>query len=865
MRAKYARKLDAFCANAQCSGCAFCAARGESGDAGARAAALRPEEPPALVHIKGERVTAEDAARAAARRSFDAQQAQAAGFNAQQLVNEILAPANTKATSLSVQQQSASAEAAAAPLPAANRTVAGAMGTRSVEQAREAAAAEESQAAPHLDFYLEKGAGPDPTWCNHTRCAATTAPGTCNLCEHKWIFVIATGRSGSTSVLEGLNALPGVALGGENYALLNSALSMFKKTDRLSFAGAGAAAFETAGAEDVDETALCAFQQMFQALAGKDLSNAPPGMQRYYGFKELVALPSLNKWIDNKKPVEHFGSWEQEWLSFIDVNFPCARIIFNLRRDVMAEARAIYSTFQGADTLPLTKIENEMEHVSDTMLEWHNSRKYGQKGARSFLLYTEDFTPERFTQLAHWLGFPCTFHSVPHANDPTAFAKDTEGGKFNNGYFHKDMTKVNLTCDALRIPTSTEAKEAVSLHQEELLHRQENFEPTNTTPATLQMPRGFEAALENGDGKDEMCQDLPPLPQHPTCAPPAEELSEALRSPQAQAREAAFNMSELPRFFIHEAGVFNFNATVHCYFKALGARRGVDDIDKRVYPDVAENLGDLWYLQQFRKHPNRVWDPSEAHLHVIGAPLHLIYRAHRGEMWDPDWYSPHKGGDQGGPFGCGTIDKYYDKMDEISLYLNNSYYWQRNGGRDWIVVNTYYWVKDVLGAPLLAQLTQGPAIFTTADRQFRQYQELAQEGRMANATVIPYKTNYQIEDAAWINVETMLAGEEEAGRQTNLMFHGSVDRGIQIQADSDNGPCLHVNSSDCVHISYKEGSLRGLLCELVAPAIANSSFRCDSRWGARPRPPPRSRRRWPPPPPHQSPPARPHPLAAMGR
>ena len=76
MRAKYARKLDAFCANAQCSGCAFCAARGESGDAGARAAALRPEEPPALVHIKGERVTAEDAARAAARRSFDAQQAQ---------------------------------------------------------------------------------------------------------------------------------------------------------------------------------------------------------------------------------------------------------------------------------------------------------------------------------------------------------------------------------------------------------------------------------------------------------------------------------------------------------------------------------------------------------------------------------------------------------------------------------------------------------------------------------------------------------------------------------------------------------------------------------------------------------------------
>ena len=33
----------------------------------------------------------------------------------------------------------------------------------------------------------------------------------------------ATGRSGSTSILEGLNALPGVALAGENYAMLTDA------------------------------------------------------------------------------------------------------------------------------------------------------------------------------------------------------------------------------------------------------------------------------------------------------------------------------------------------------------------------------------------------------------------------------------------------------------------------------------------------------------------------------------------------------------------------------------------------------------------------------------------------------------------
>ena len=33
---------------------------------------------------------------------------------------------------------------------------------------------------------------------------------TCDLCEHEWLFVLSTGRAGSSSILDALNTLPGV-------------------------------------------------------------------------------------------------------------------------------------------------------------------------------------------------------------------------------------------------------------------------------------------------------------------------------------------------------------------------------------------------------------------------------------------------------------------------------------------------------------------------------------------------------------------------------------------------------------------------------------------------------------------------------
>ena len=60
--------------------------------------------------------------------------------------------------------------------------------------------------------------------------AAHAVAESCDLCDRRFVFVIATGRSGSTSVLETINSLPGVHLRGENGASLLGAMDLYKRS-----------------------------------------------------------------------------------------------------------------------------------------------------------------------------------------------------------------------------------------------------------------------------------------------------------------------------------------------------------------------------------------------------------------------------------------------------------------------------------------------------------------------------------------------------------------------------------------------------------------------------------------------------------
>ena len=144
-----------------------------------------------------------------------------------------------------------------------------------------------------------------------------------------------------------------------------------------------------------------------------------------------------------------------EWVEFLETLFPCSRIVLNLRRDRAAHARALVTSFfETKDRLdesvpPLDLVEKELEAVSQFMLEWHGNRS---RLGRSFLMYTEDMDAQRFTELAQWLGQPCTFHSAPNANeyDPTLGGAPEAVG---SPYFHHSKARLHLTPNPSPPPT----------------------------------------------------------------------------------------------------------------------------------------------------------------------------------------------------------------------------------------------------------------------------------------------------------------------------------------------------------------------------------------------------------------------------
>jgi len=92
------------------------------------------------------------------------------------------------------------------------------------------------------------------------------------------------------------------------------------------------------------------------------------------------------------------------------------------------------------------------------------------------------------------------------------------------------------------------------------------------------------------------------------------------------------------------------------------------------------------------------------------------------------------------------------------------------------------------------------------------YRELLNESAVV-PSVIPYKSHYALDDAAWIDSKY----PQTAPRPLQLMFHGSTGRG----------------SATTKRTGYTEGALRGLMCEALRASFgANSSLHCMPHYAA---------------------------------
>eukprot|EP00985_Skeletonema_marinoi_P012760 scaffold6237_cov108-Skeletonema_marinoi.AAC.2 len=86
-----------------------------------------------------------------------------------------------------------------------------------------------SQSQSHSDFSSQNLA-----WCPNAACSNSAL---CQPCRQRFLFILSTGRAASTALLDMINRLPNVRVGGENNNTLYIASKLETNLEMLGFAG----------------------------------------------------------------------------------------------------------------------------------------------------------------------------------------------------------------------------------------------------------------------------------------------------------------------------------------------------------------------------------------------------------------------------------------------------------------------------------------------------------------------------------------------------------------------------------------------------------------------------------------------------
>ena len=203
----------------------------------------------------------------------------------------------------------------------------------------------------------------------------------CDLClDNKWVFVVSTGRSGSTTLAAMLGALPDTYISGENGGMASSLRDLYRKAKEMHFGRRNGPRFH----ETVEETVLLCDMQEYarDAIGATDAGTL--------GWKEI--------------------RYSRADLQFLKRLFPCARFVINVRRDVGAQAQSAFWK-DGNDS------ERKLRTATDALLLWQS-----ENADRSKVLYLEDFSKGAFDDLATWFGHACRYEALVHANANNSYA-----------------------------------------------------------------------------------------------------------------------------------------------------------------------------------------------------------------------------------------------------------------------------------------------------------------------------------------------------------------------------------------------------------------------------------------------------------
>ncbi|MEM7690525.1 MAG: sulfotransferase [Pseudomonadota bacterium] len=209
----------------------------------------------------------------------------------------------------------------------------------------------------------------------------------------EYLFVVTYGRSGSTVLLNLLNAIDGYCIRGENGGVLNALAASHSQLKKGREANAGHNEEPHTPWYGISETDPDRWAQSLAEVFTRDILQTPPGT-RVAGFKEIRYTPGA---LD-----------EDAYRAMIDFQasaFPTSRFIFNTRdsQEVAKSGWWPHSKIRGARDV------HELVAICD--------KRFGEScatlGERAFLIDYADYNgkPEGFRPLLSWLG-----EEVPRAD-----------------------------------------------------------------------------------------------------------------------------------------------------------------------------------------------------------------------------------------------------------------------------------------------------------------------------------------------------------------------------------------------------------------------------------------------------------------
>lgn len=229
------------------------------------------------------------------------------------------------------------------------------------------------------------------------------------------------------------------------------------------------------------------------------------------------------------------------------------------------------------------------------------------------------------------------------------------------------------------------------------------------------------------------------------CSPSKEQV-QSIQPTTPPLKDALFNGSAWNgvKFFLHDNGVFNFTNTVTCFFNALGGTQDTVLLDDVLMPNVAENIADVFLIDQLKNHPGRVYHADAADVHIIGAAIGTSFHAAQLD---------------GQP--CGTLAEHYNRVTDVLVNMTNQ------TARNWLLIDTdWCWHGQVLTTAFGDFMKQKGVMFATLDHTIADYGGMPYE----DVVVIPYKAHARLDD------ERGPAPNVNGRRKTSFTFHGNMKR-----------------------------------------------------------------------------------------